>query len=322
MPENAMNGNDGSFLSLTRMRQNPWILATILLAVIFVVYFFTKGSLTGNVLTGNVASESDVIGNLVSFASAQGIVLENVTTEDMGSFYAVKFLINGNQSGAYITKDGGYLIQPIAALTVAEETQTKTSASTEVQKSDKPTAELYVFSYCPAGTAALDSFAKVGKVLNTFADIKVKFFSNMHGDHEKQQNMIQECIQKVAKDKYWDYASQYVSKVYNVCGSTRSVDCDKTEAIKLMKLVGINSDAVMTCVNNQGDELYAQDQADAIELSLQYSPSVVVNGVYLENADRTPEGLKTLVCGAFNSAPSVCSQALSTTSTASSGSCS
>ena len=143
----------------------------------------------------------------------------------------------------------------------------------------------------------------------------------MHGEHEKQQNMIQECVQQVAKDKYWDYASQYVTKIYNVCGAKGDIGCDKNESIKLMMSAGINSDSVMACVAQKGETLYAQDQSDAGALQLQYSPSVVVNGVYIGDADRTPNGLKNLICEGFNTAPAVCGQQLGTTAATSSGNC-
>jgi len=307
-----------------KLRENPWIISSIVLGIVVLILLVMvlKPGLTGNVINGG-----DAGANLISFAQGQGVALEVVKVTDEGSYYNVEAIVNG-QNGTYpVTKDGKFMIgglYPLTGNAVNSNSNTDTTQTqpTEVPKSDKVTAELYIFSYCPAGTAALDSFAQTGKLLYNAVDMKVKFFSNMHGEHEKQQNMIQECIQKIANAKYWDYASQYVTKIYNVCGSTRDISCDKNESIKLMKSVGIDSDAVMTCVAQNGASLYEQDQVDAGALNLQYSPSVVINGVYDGNADRTPEGLKSLICSSFNTAPAECSQSLSTTSTTSSGSCS
>ncbi|MEK6973207.1 MAG: hypothetical protein AABW72_04160 [archaeon] len=191
----------------------------------------------------------------------------------------------------------------------------------ELPKTDKPAADLYIFSYCPAGSAALDSFAKAAEVLADSADIKVKFFSNMHGAHELQQNKIQECIQVVDKTNYWKYAQKFASDIYPYCGSKKSVDCDKNESIKLMDSLGINSTNVFDCVEKQGELLYQADTEDAIALQLQYSPSVVVNGVYFGNADRSPEGLKTLICSAFNTAPTVCNTTLGADAASANGGC-
>ncbi|MCX6803458.1 MAG: hypothetical protein NTY48_02700 [Candidatus Diapherotrites archaeon] len=195
------------------------------------------------------------------------------------------------------------------------------TASTQAVKSDKPVADLYVFSYCPAGTAALDAFAKAADVLKTSANVKVKFFANIHGDHELQQNKIQECIQVVDGNKYWVYAQKFVEQIYPNCGSSGDVSCNLNESVKLMNSLGIDSNKVMDCVAKQGDALYASDKADAGALQLQYSPSIVVNGVYLPNADRSPEGLKKTICDGFNTAPTICSQALSTVAATASGSC-
>jgi len=215
-----------------------------------------------------------------------------------------------------------YVAQMVLDLTTNLPKPTVTAQTqAEPVKSDKPVAELHVFSYCPAGTAALESFAQTADALKSVADVKVKFFSDMHGAHELQQNKIQECIQTIAKDKYWTYAGKFVTDIYPVCGSSRSVECDLNESVKLMNSLGIDSTAVINCVKTQGDALYAADQADAQALKLQYSPSVVVNGVYFGNADRSPEGLKNLICDSFNTVPSVCSVALGSATATSTGSC-
>jgi len=307
---------------IKELKKNPWIIGTFVFAIIALILLFVA-------FKGGGVSKTEIGTKAVEFINTeilqgQGTVTLDSVAEKAG-LYEVTVDYNSQKIPTYFTKDGkfyvGNRVDPVT--TAASLTGNVVSETPKtVVKSDKTSAELYIFSYCPAGTAALDAFAKAGSLLKNVVDLKVKFFSNMHGEHEKQQNMIQECIQDVAKGKYWDYASQYAAKIYNVCGSSRDIACDKNESIKLMKSVGISSDAVLACVAQKGEKLYAQDQADAGELQLQYSPSVVVNGVYVENADRTPEGLKSLICSGFNTAPTECSQALGTAATTSSGSCS
>jgi hypothetical protein len=240
------------------------------------------------------------------------------------SLYEVSFDVT--QNGQLVTKDKFYLTADLNSvvpnLIDLSTFNPKPVEQVELAKSDKPVAELYIFSYCPAGSAALESFAKAADVLKNSADVKVKFFSNMHGNHELQQNKTQECIQIVDKNKYWAYAQKFVSDVYPNCGSTGSIECDKTESIKIMDALGIDSNKVYDCVAKQGDALYQADQADAASLKLQYSPSVVINGVYFNNADRTPEGLKKLICDSFTKAPAECQASLSNKAAVSSGSCS
>jgi hypothetical protein len=244
----------------------------------------------------------------------------------MGQFYNISFnvLQNGSVAGnGMVLASSKDLVIPNVVLDMSKPLPQAEPEppQAEVPKADKPKAELYIFAYCPAGTAALDAFAKAGALLKDVVDLKVKFFADIHGAHELQQNKIQECIQSVAGKKYWDYATQYVSKVYSVCGSTRSVDCDKNESVKLMNSVGIDSAAVLACVAAQGDQIYSSEQADADALSLHYSPSVVINGVYLANVDRSPEGLKQVICNAFNTAPSECQQVLGSSGSTVSGGC-
>ena len=80
-------------------------------------------------ITGNVVSSSDAEKNLISFAEAQGINLIVNNVSDKGSFYVVSFSIDGKDSGAYITKDGQYLISPVAQLTgkIVDNSNTQTS---------------------------------------------------------------------------------------------------------------------------------------------------------------------------------------------------
>ena len=235
-----------------------------------------------------------------------------------------------DEGTVYVTKDGVYMVNLMYNLSApfpkAPEINNTTPEQPQVNlsKTDKPSVELYVFSYCPAGTAALDAYGNVGKLLANQTDMKVKFFSDMHGPHELQQNKIQDCIQTEAPSKYWDYVVEYVSKIYNICGGSRSIDCDKNESIKLMQSVGINPDTVMMCVAERGDTLYASDQSAASSYAMQYSPSIVVNGVsFGPDFERTPEGIKTLICSAFVNPPSECNQSAgSAAATTSSSSCS
>jgi len=307
--------------SLHKLKSNPWMASTIVLAIaLVIVLFFMSPSATLKAVSKQEIGQTAVAFINTQLLQGQGEVTLDSVAEKSG-LYEVNVLYNGQNVPTYFTKDGFYFVQGVVPLTAeAAGVNSSSSASAEVPKSAKPTAELFIFSYCPAGTAALDSFAKVGALLGKVADVKVKFFSNMHGEHEKQENMIQECIQQVAADKYWAYANQYVAKIYNVCGATKDVSCDMNESVKLMKLVGIDSKKVLDCVATSGAQLYAAEQIEAGDLGLQYSPSIVINGV-LADTDRTPEGIKSAVCNAFNSAPTECSQTLSASGTASSGNC-
>ena len=62
-----------------------------------------------------------------------------------------------------------------------------------------------------------------------------------------------------------------------------------------------------------GVELYDADVEKAAGLGQSGSPAFMINGVDV-SVSRTPEAIKTAICSAFTTAPSECSQTLSTES--------
>ena len=78
-----------SFFSLDKMRKNPWILISIFLAVVFVVYLMFSDS--------DVVSKSVAEKNLVSFIEAQGGSVEIISSEQTGSFYTVTINYQGKE---------------------------------------------------------------------------------------------------------------------------------------------------------------------------------------------------------------------------------
>ena len=241
-----------------------------------------------------------------------GTYVELISTTDKGTHYEILAKYQGDKIRIYVKKIGNFLllerIEPVETVP-------------EVPKKERPQVELYIFSYCPYGVSTLHSFAIVGKLFGNKAEMKVKFFSDMHGEHELQQNMIQECIQEVDSSKYWDYAIKFQESVYSKCARSRDVNCDKNESIALMKEIGIDISKVMKCVEERGKELYNRDVNDANRYGLTGSPSLVINGVKVIRFDRSPEGLKRLICSSFVNPPDECSQTLPSSSSEATGGC-
>lgn len=300
-----------------------WQLSSAVLVILLIISIVTGGFGLKKTAVGELTAEQ-AADKAISFVNSNllqpGVTATLKGVETKGDLYLMKMDIGGKDYESYITKDCSLLFP--SAVNLNAETKTVADEPKTIEKTDVPKAELYIFSYCPAGTATLDSFAEAGKLLKNDADVKVKFFSNMHGEYEKQQNIIQECIQDVDSDKYWDYAARYLEEVYQACGSKRSAECDKEESTKLMDSVGIDSKKVFSCIDEKGESLYQNDKNDANALGLQYSPSIVINGVYLGDADRSPAGIKTSICSAFNKPPEECGETLSATESKASGSCS
>jgi protein-disulfide isomerase len=309
------------------VKKNFWKILSILLLIALAGSMYVN--LTGKAVLTLTQPSADEIGKkVVDFINNNlvqpGTSASLVSVKDMGSYYEILTSYQGRQIPVYASKDGKILFLQAIDMSQIQQTQTQTvtqQQTQEIPKKDRPTAELYIFSYCPFGASTLDSFAIVGKLLSNKANMKVKFFSDMHGEHELQQNKIQECIQEVDPQKYWEYASRYLKTVYSKCSSTRDINCDKNESITLMKEVGIDADKVMKCVEERGEELYKRDISDAERFGLTGSPSLVINDVHVSGFDRSPEGIKKLVCSSFTTPPAECSQVLSTSSSKSAGSC-
>ena len=297
---------------------NPWMISTIIVGIIAIVllYMYFNGGGAGGI-SGAIAGEK-----VVEYLNARtGGGVEYISYEDMGNLYQVTVSFQGQNIPVFISKDGEYFIQ--GAVPMANDTQTPPQEQQQQQdivKSDKPEVELFVWSYCPYGVQAQGPLAKVVKTLGTSADFEAVLYHDGHGAYETQQNKIQACIQEIAKDKYWDYATGFVDDIYPIVSQSRNIDEDKSESIKLMKSLGIDDSAVMDCVDKRGTELIAEHVSRAQEYGVTGSPSVVINGVKV-NVARNAEALKTAVCNAFNTAPSDCSTTLDSSDAAAAGNC-
>jgi len=295
---------------------NYWMVATILLALILLIFV--------SVDSFSTISKATAEKELADFAQSQGVPLQVLGSQSMGSLYAINASVQGQNGTFYISKDGKYFIPSIIELkeilATSTDSNTNTPASTTIPKSDKPKVELYTWGYCPYGVQAQGPMAQVAALLTASADFEIVPYYDGHGAYETQQNKIQLCIQKLAKDKYWSYASKFVSDVYPLCSSQGTEDCDKTESIKVMKAVGIDSTKIMSCVSTDGDVLASAASAKAQQNGVSGSPTVVINGV-ISNAGRSAEAYKSAVCAAFNNAPSTCSSTLDSTAAAAAGNC-
>ncbi len=298
--------------NLTRkLRNNPWILSTIILGIMVLVLVIGNISGAGK----KTISSADAGNTLVELAKDQIGDIEILDVKEESGLYNIFYSSNQGDGSIYMTLDGKNLasLMPI---------NTQSSSETQdIPKSDKPKVELFIWSYCPYGVQALSPFAEVAKLLGNKADFSVVLYYDGHGEHETEQNKIQACIQQIDKEKYWDYASRYVEEIYPTCGPSGDVECDKTESIKLMNSVGIDSNAVMSCVESQGETLISEHSARAQEAGVTGSPTIIINDVKANPSSRTAEAFKDSICSAFNTAPSACETELDSTSAAASGNC-
>jgi len=302
-----------------KISRNYWSIAAVVLAVLLIAVLISGGN--GAEVSAETAGQ-----RVLDFANNQGANAELVSSIDDGSLYEVVLSIEGQEVPVYVTKDGKTLVRQPIPLQDTEpaveepSTPAPTPAPTNIPKTDKPVVELFVWSYCPYGVQAQGPMAEVASLLGDSADLKIVTYYDGHGAYETQQNKIQSCIQKLDSANYWEYAAGFVETIYSKCGTSRDITCNEEESITLMDSLGIDSAAVMSCVDSDGEALLTEAKQNAQTNGVTGSPSVVINGVKA-NVARTADGYKTAICSAFNEAPAECSSTLDATAATAAGNC-
>lgn len=294
--------------SLTeKIRENPWILATFVLGVLSVFILITTlfGGLTGNVISANSAGE-----RLLKFYQSMGI--EGLTLEsvkEISGLYQVNLNYEGEIVPVYITKDGKNVI-PASAVSPLEPTSSNTETQTEVPKSDKPKVELYVFTYCPYGLQMEKAIIPVVNLLKDKIDFKIRQIGAMHGEYEKIEAERQLCVEKEYPDKFLDYVIAFAEDT--AIGSCNGdATCVAPKLNSLYVKLGIDASKINSCMTSDGEKLYNTEVSNSNSNDVSGSPTLIINGVKAQSG-RSPEAVKGIICSAFNTIPSECSQKLST----------
>ena len=177
---------------VSQIRNNPWILLTIVLGVLSIILILASFNIAGKTL-----SKDDVGKTLISFyekQGVQGLVVDSV--EETGEFYKVTVDYQGQKIPFYVTKTGYLTGNSIISLTDdSEEEDLTDTTNPEIVKSDKPKVELFIMTHCPYGTQAEKGIISVFETLGNSVDSKIRFVHYfMHGDEETQETYTQLCI--------------------------------------------------------------------------------------------------------------------------------
>jgi protein-disulfide isomerase len=287
-----------------KIRKNPWMLSTLvcgaLVLILIISTFF--GGFTGQNISANAAGQK-----LVSFYESMGV--SNITinsVKEVSGVYQVNINYQGQTIPLYITKDGKNVI------TSLNPTQTDTTdTNTEVQKSDKPSVELYVFTYCPYGTQMEKAVIPAVKLLGDKIDFKIRQIGAMHGEHEKLEAERQLCIEKLYPTKFLDYVLAFVNNAA-IGNCNGEAACLTPQLVNIYGPLGMDAAKINTCISNEGESMYNAEVSNAESKGVSGSPTMIINGATVQS-ERNPEAVKGTICSAFNNAPSACSTALSTT---------
>lgn len=295
-------------------RRHGWKLVSLVLFALFLASVFTGGfrdfGKSGGIGSQTAATQAVEFINTNLLAGRATAELKNVKEE--AGLYVLRLRIEGQEFESYITKDGKYLFPQGVDLTEEAESPTPTQQSPSIQKSNKPVAEAFVFSYCPYGLQFQKALLPVYELLKNKADIELVAIGAMHGEYEKQESLRQVCIQeKYSKDKLWDYLEKFMAD--NKIGNCRGdMACSDPLVEQIMTQIGIDKGMINDCMATDAGSLYTLQNSQASGLGISGSPAFVVNGVKIQ-VGRSPEAIKEVICSAFNNPPEECQQTLSTT---------
>ena len=253
-----------------------------------------------------------------------------VSVSEESGLVKIKIKIGSQEFDSYATKDGKFLLpQAFDISGKAQQTANNSSQPTEeqkqqaaasIKKTDKPLLEAFVVARCPYGLQmqramadAVNSIPDLAQYLKVLYIGSVssdgKSLTSMHGDAEAKENLRQICIREEQPAKYWNYVACQMK------GSGQEVSCEKS--------TGVDSAKLNACVSNPARGIaYAKKDFDLnTKYNVQGSPTLVLSDAQISESGfggRSSDGVKSMVCAAFNNQPGFCSKKLNTAEAATS----
>lgn len=250
-----------------------------------------------------------------------------------------KFALNmgGQEYISYTSKEGNFLfptgldVKEINEM-LEQYNQSLAEQSAEIPKSEIPDVKLFVMSYCPYGNQAENAMIPVAQLLKDKVNIELKNviysdyatrmggeakdwcldeeekYCSMHGINELNQDIRELCVAKYEPDKLWDFVKEINEKT--------TVDDVEEKWEGIAQELGLDTDRIKKCQNEEGEDLLAEQVALNEEYGISGSPTLLINGVEYSGA-RTPEDYKIAICNAFVEPPEECQIELENTDTSS-----
>ncbi len=288
------------------LKKNIWLYAAIAVLVVFAAELYHDYSVNKGVLKRADAFLSSVF-------SSQGVQysLEKASVERV---YRLDINAGGQKGEVYVTTDGKYILQKVAEIpeTVQEDAG--------IPKTDVPTVELFVMSYCPFGLQMEKAMLPVIDLLGDSINFSVHYviydrgqecmevngtrYCSLHGNYELEEDIRQYCVGKIYGQ---DVLHKYLRDFAFNC-SYENQTCWESVAANL----SLDRSAIESCVQEESQT--GEFLSSEVSLNQKYgvtgSPTLVINGKVVR-ASRSPEAVKSLICSAFTNPPEECSQTLS-----------
>ncbi len=297
-------------------------LLLVIILVIIGLFSFQKPNKT--LSTDQAKTQTENFINTYLMQSGNKATVKEVTTEY--GLYKLKIDIVSDLVESYLSKDGKLFFPQALNIEQISSAQNKDKApnaaaptAVVTKKSDKPTVELFVMSYCPYGTQVEKGMLPVLEALGNKISFELKFCSYaMHGQKELAENLNQYCIQKEQPEKLNSYlqcfleASDSTGCLTKAGVKTSQLNACVTKTNKQFKVY----DNFNNKVDYQGSYPgFAVQKTDNEKYSIGGSPTLIINGEEISSNRDSASLLKT-ICSAFNTPPKECETVLSSASPA------
>jgi hypothetical protein len=265
----------------------------------------------------SAANVEELKGSVQDYINAvllAGTGAEGVVTETVEGDSAYEFTLDIVQGGSvvdsvtvYASFDGSTLYTAAFDLTQPLPSPQPTQEPVELEKSETPSVELFVMSYCLYGTQLQKAMLPVWELLSEDADFQLKFVDyTMHGAKEAEENTRQYCVgEEFGEETQIEYLYCFLEDGNHPrCVEELSLDADALdECINATHAeFGVDPEQTPYPIFSEENNLYG----------VTGSPTFVLNGVVLP-VGRSPEAVKQAVCEAFIEPPEACSEELSET---------
>ena len=257
----------------------------------------------------DIVSPKEAQDKMVNFIKAnmvkEGTDVAVKSFEKENGMYKAVIEVQKQEVTTYLSLDAKRFFPQFVDMEQAKDDAKQAAAEQkEIPKSDKPTVELFVMSYCPYGLQMERGYIPAIEQLGNKIDAKLKFVGyTLHGQKEVDENTRQYCIQKDQPTKLNAYLKCFWKK-----SSGESVAC--------MKTVGINAFQVKSCMDATNKQYaptekdYSINKEEAAAYDVQGSPTLVINGVVAET-QRDSDSILKAICSAFSNPPAECSKQIS-----------
>jgi len=171
---------------------------------------------------------------------------------------------------------------------------------------NRPQIDFYVMSFCPYGNTAEEAIEPVYQALKNNASFNPRYiisgnagsFSSLHGAQELNQDVREMCVGKYMGIGDW---FRFALAINRQCSAQNADSCWEGVA----KSLGLDTGKIASCEKDEGSALASEQvRLDGL-LGVSGSPSVFIDG-QAYNGQRTANGYKAALCGAFEEAPAEC----------------